>query len=62
MVSQECTKANVVKRSSSESATDSRTAARECGLLISPRSAPGAAIEVARRTALHVVRHDADRT
>ena len=30
-------------------------------LLTSSRSAPGAVIKVARRTALHVLRHDADR-
>ena len=31
-------------------------------LLTSSRSAPGAVIKVARRTALHMLRHDADRT
>eukprot|EP00966_Prymnesium_polylepis_P044760 1036700-Prymnesium_polylepis.1 len=42
---------------------DSRTAARECvRLLTSSRSAPGAVIKVARRTVLHMLRHDTDRT
>jgi hypothetical protein len=42
-----------------------QTVARPLGsvrLLTSLRSAPGAVIKVARRTALHVMRHDADRT
>ena len=42
-----------------------QTVARPLGsvrLLTSSRSAPGAVIKVARRTALHVLRHDADRT
>jgi hypothetical protein len=42
-----------------------QTVARPLGsvrLLTSSRSAPGAVIKVARRTALHVLRHDADCT
>jgi hypothetical protein len=42
-----------------------QTVARPLGsvrLLTSSRSAPGAEIKVARRTAFHVLRHDADRT
>ena len=42
-----------------------QTVARPLGsvkLLTSSRSAPGAVVKVARRTAFHVLRHDADRT
>ena len=51
---------------SSDQAPDlPQTVARPLGsvrLLTSSRSAPGAVIKVAWRTALHVLRHDADRT
>eukprot|EP00966_Prymnesium_polylepis_P209479 4852563-Prymnesium_polylepis.2 len=35
---------------------------RSVRLLTASRSAPGAVIKVARRTVLHVLRHDTDRT
>ena len=51
------------KRSSTGSAADSRTAARECEAAdIIAHGAPGAVIKVARRTAFHVLRHDAEGT